>query len=103
MEKLVRFSYDKPWIIVLITALLTIALAVPALQLKIDVSSDRFMARDTPEKKRYEETKKIFGSDVLSFVYIRDSNLFTEKKLSRLRLMFEQLANLKGVEKAESL
>lgn len=51
MEKLVRFSYDKPWIIILITALLTIALAIPALQLKIDVSSDRFMARDTPEKK----------------------------------------------------
>jgi hypothetical protein len=103
MEKLVRFSYDKPWIIILITALLTIALAIPALQLKIDVSSDRFMARDTPEKKRYEETKKVFGSDVLSFVYVRDSDLFTEKKLSRLRLMFDQLANMKGVEKAESL
>ncbi|MDI6745067.1 MAG: MMPL family transporter [Thermodesulfovibrionales bacterium] len=103
MEKLVRFSYDKPWIIILITALLTIALAVPALQLKIDVSSDRFMARDTPEKKRYEETKKVFGSDVLSFVYIRDTELFTEKKLNRLRLMFDRLANLKGVEKAESL
>ena len=103
MEKLVRFSYDKPWIIILITALLTIALAIPAVQLKIDVSSDRFMARDTPEKKRYEETKKIFGSDVLSFVYVRDSNLFAEKKLNRLRLMFDQMANLKGVEKAESL
>jgi len=103
MEKLVRLSYDKPWTIILITALLTIALAIPAFQLKIDVSSDRFMARETLEKKKYEETKKVFGSDVLSFVYIRDNELFTEKKLNRLRSMFDRLANLKGVEKAESL
>ncbi len=103
MEKLVRLSYDRPWRILIITAILTVALAIPAVHLKIDVSSDRFMARNTPEKIKYEETKKVFGSDVLSFVYIRDNELFTEKKLNRLRPMFDELANLNGVEKAESL
>lgn len=103
MEKLVRLSYDRPWAVVLIVALITAGLIIPALNLKIDVSSDRFMARNSPEKRDYEETKKTFGSDVLSFVYIRDAELFTEKKAGRLRLMFDELANLNGVEKAESL
>ncbi|HAK89429.1 MAG: hypothetical protein A2077_06270 [Nitrospirae bacterium GWC2_46_6] len=103
MEKLVRLSYDRPWLIVVIVALITAALIYPAMHLKIDVSSDRFMARNSPEKVKYEETKKTFGSDVLSFVYIKDNELFSEKKLSRLRSMFDTLANMKGVEKAESL
>lgn len=103
MEKIVRLSYDRPWIVVIITAIITAVLAIPAISLHIDVSSDRFMAKGTPEKTKYEDTIKVFGSDVLSFIYIRDTELFTEKKLTRLRAMFDQLANLKGVEKAESL
>jgi predicted RND superfamily exporter protein len=103
MEKLVRLSYDRPWLIVAIVALITAALIYPAVNVKIDVSSDRFMARNSPDKIKYEETKKTFGSDVLSFVYIKDPQLFTEQKLQRLRSMFDELANLKGVEKAESL
>jgi len=103
MKKLVMWSYDRPWLIVAIVLVITAALIYPAMNLKIDVSSDRFMARNSPEKIKYEETKKTFGSDVISFVYIKDPQLFTQQKLQRLRSMFDTLANLRGVEKAESL
>ncbi|MBA4349131.1 MAG: hypothetical protein C0415_03970 [Thermodesulfovibrio sp.] len=101
--KIIKFSYDNPWIVLPLVLLITIALAIPATQLCINVSSDTFMEGNTPAKAEYEEAKKIFGSDILSFVYIRDPQLFTEKKLNRMRAMFDKLANMEGVEKAESL
>jgi predicted RND superfamily exporter protein len=101
--KIIKFSYDNPWIVLPLVLLITVALAIPATQLRIDVSSDKFMEENTPAKAEYEEAKKIFGSDILSFVYIKDSQLFTEKKLQRMRSMFDKLANMEGVEKAESL
>jgi predicted RND superfamily exporter protein len=104
MERIFYFAYDRARLMMVLFVAVTALLAIPAWrQFKLDVSPDGLMPRQTPMREGYESTKKVFGSDVLATVYVRDSKLFTYPKLAELRRIQDELTKIEGVEKTESL
>ncbi len=124
MSTLIRLSYRFWWIIILVCLGLTVAAVrqvvdiqvsrdpaggwprvtcKPTGKLKISVSADELMPKDTPLRLRYEEVKKTFGSDALAVVYVEDPELWTHEKLTRLQRLSEEAAKLEQVERVESL
>ncbi|MBW2117901.1 MAG: MMPL family transporter [Deltaproteobacteria bacterium] len=103
MQKLMRFSYNHPWLVIIFLAVvLTLAVfRIPGL--RIDPSAEGMMIRHDPARHLYEETVKSFGTDKISVIFIRDDKLFTPEKLKLLDDLVFDLENVPGVTRVESL
>ncbi|OPY86057.1 MAG: cAMP receptor protein [Smithella sp. PtaU1.Bin162] len=103
MGKLMLWSRKHPWLVILITAVLTIFSLYSARNLKVDVSTEGMMIEGDPAINYYHDTLKKFGTDNITVVYVRDQNLFTPEKLQKLEKLLFALQDIPGVSKAESL
>ncbi len=101
--KLLGFCYRWAWLVWIAAVLLAGLGAWEARSIKLNVSAEGLVPVDSPLRATYEETKKTFGSDYIVGVYVEDPDLFTLPKLRRLAGLAHQLAELPGVERAESL
>ncbi|RZB30431.1 MAG: uncharacterized protein SRB1_02711 [Desulfobacteraceae bacterium Eth-SRB1] len=103
MRKILQFGYEHPWIVVFIlsAACLFAAFQIPNLQQ--DPSMEGLMLENDPARLVYEDTRKTFGSDQISIVFVRDRDLFTPEKLEKLEKLVLALEELPGVTTVESL
>lgn len=69
--------------------ILLIALGIAAMfALKpLDVGMEGLLGEDAPENRRYEEFKKLFGSDEIILVLVRTDDVFAEQSLRRLKAL----------------
>ncbi|MBI4023354.1 MAG: MMPL family transporter [Verrucomicrobia bacterium] len=103
MKKLFLLSYDHPWMVLCLVVLLTGISGIFALRLRVDVSMDALIPMASSKIEGYEKAKKLFGSDVVAGVYVKDPALFTVARLQVLRQVYDDLIKIDGVEKTESL
>ena len=103
MRKLMHFSYSHPWIVLLIIFSISIFFAFQVDKLRQDPSAEGMMIDGDPDKLIYEETIKIFGTDKMSVIFIRDKKLFTPRKLKIIENLVYDLEDLPGSIKVESL
>lgn len=103
MKKILLFSYDHPLLVFGIIGLLTVCSGFFAVRIQMDVSHEALIPMGSPKTKEYDEAKKLFGSDIVAGVYVRDPALFTVAKLRILRQIYDELVKIHGVEKTESL
>jgi len=103
MRKLMRFSYNHPWsVLIFLAVILTLAvLRIP--HLRIDPSAEGMMVEHDPARHFYEDTVKTFGTDKISVIFVRDDKLFTPEKLKLLENLVFELENIPAVIGVESL
>lgn len=101
--KLLGFCYRWAALVWVVAILLAALGAYEARNIKLNVSAEGLVPQDSPLRATYEQTKKTFGSDYVVGVYVEDPELFTVPKLKRLAGLAHKLAELPGVERAESL
>lgn len=103
MNTLLHFGLRHRWITLALLVLITVATAPGLQMLRVDTSFDSLISDSDPTKVTYEAVKEEFGSDNTTIVYVRDPDLWTEKRLLDLEEMHFALEDLPFVEKVESL
>ncbi len=103
MRRLMLWSQEHPWLVVVIAAVITVFSLYSARNLKLDVSTEGMMIEGDPAIAYYHDTLEKFGTDNITVVYVRDKNLFTPEKLEKLEKLLFSLQDIPGVSKAESL
>jgi uncharacterized protein len=103
MKKLLLWSQNHPLYIVIILAIVSVASFQNLKHLRTDTTSDGMMVKGDPAKIIYNETLEKFGSDNITVVYVRDSELFTPAKLEVLQSLTYDLEDVDGISKVESL
>ncbi|MCD6296580.1 MAG: MMPL family transporter, partial [Deltaproteobacteria bacterium] len=103
MRKLMRFSYNHPWPVLIFLAVI-LALAILRIpDLRTDPSAEGMMVENDPARHFYRDTVKTFGTDRISVIFVRDDKLFTPEKLKLLDDLVFGLENVPGVTRVESL
>lgn len=86
------------------TVLGLVALATPfAARVRVDVSADNLIAKNSPQRTAHDAALAAFGSDEVAAVYAEDPELFGADRIRRLREINDALARLPFVQRAESL
>lgn len=103
MQRLMRFAYRNPWVVLALLALIT-ALAIPkALDIRIEASVQGMMTDDPGARRIYEQTIQTYGTDQVTVVYLESGELFTPDRLADIEELAYQLEGLPGVVRVESL
>lgn len=103
MQRLFRFSYQHAGLVFAVVLALTAWAVWLARGLQVNVSTDSLIPANSPLQYEYEKVVDEFGSDRLALVYVEDSHLFTEEKLTLLQGLVRQLRDLPAVERVDSL
>ncbi len=72
-------------------------------KLTVDTSFDSLIARDDPRRQVYQSVLTEFGSDDLSIVYVRDTQLWTPEKLARVEELQRAIKRIPLVNRVDSL
>ncbi len=97
------WSQRNPWLVLAIVAIATVFSLYSARNLKLDASTEGMMIEGDPALAYYHDTLAKFGTDNITVVYVRDKNLFTPEKLTKLEKLLFSLQDIPGVSKTESL
>ena len=72
-----QFSHAHPWIVLTLITGLSVLAAFQVPGLKQDPSAEGLTVQDDPARVIYEDTVKIFGTDKMTVIFIRDRELFS--------------------------
>jgi len=103
VQRLMRFAYARPWVVILILAVITAASLFVAKDLRIDPSVDGMMTDDPLARDFHERTVGTFGTDQVTVICLRDPDLFDPERLALIEELAYQLEGLPGVVRVESL
>ncbi len=108
MWRFLTFSHKHAIPVLVFTCLLTAIAGFLAKNLRLEVSSDQLLPRESPLREDYEASLADFGSDRIAAVYVEDANLFTPGPLKRLQELNDRLSDrkqegLSSVERVESI
>ena len=103
MKRLLNFSSNYPWLI-LITILVATAFAIPRLStLKIQISAESLTVEDDPAWIAQQKNLKQFGDSDITVVFFQDDELFSHSKLLVIKDVIESLAKLPEIQNITSL
>ena len=103
VTRLILWSRDHPNWVVLFLLIGSLAAVTQLGRLRVDTSLDGLTDPDDPARAFSDETRQRFGSDNITFVFVRDRRLFTPEKLAHLEELVLELEALPAVERVESL
>jgi hypothetical protein len=96
--RLVRFSVERPWTVLLLVGILTALLAVQFPKIIIDTDPENMLREDEPIRVFHDRVKKDFGIDELIVLgIVHDDGIFNPGSLEKIRRITEQVLRLKGV------
>ncbi len=97
-HKLVRFAVDHPKIVVIVSLLITIALAIPIPTAVIDTDPENMLNKDEPVRVINDRIKEEFNlADYLVVGFTGENDLLTEDFTERLSLLVERIEEMEGV------
>lgn len=103
IENLFTFGLNQRRLVAILVILVTIPLGYGVTRLEIDTSFNSLIPADEPEKLAYQSAMDEFGSDNKTIIYVRDKDLWTARKLSRLDRFVRELKELEHVYRVDSL
>jgi len=103
MRKLILWSQNHPWTVVVLMAVITLLALLKIPSVRVDASAEGMMKLNDPNQDFYKETLEKFGTDNITIIYVEDDALFTPEKLKALDDLHYALEELPGVAKVESL
>ena len=95
---------DRPWLALLLTAILVGALAWFIPRFELDASADSLLLEDDQDLRYFRETIERYGSDdYLVITYTARENLFLKSTLADLRALRAELLDLPNVSEVISM
>ena len=93
----------RPLLVIFATAVITIYFGWQLPNLSFKTSVYDLQIEDLPETARYNDFKKLFGSDEIIRVVIKSSNVFDPITFRKIELLDETAAKIEGVRRVISL
>jgi len=93
----------RPMLIILVAVLITAFLGYHASHFHIDSSVENLYDQNDPNKKYYEEVRKLFGSDDTGVIGLVAENVYTPATLEKIRRITAEVEKVDGVESVQSL
>ena len=94
----------RPWLAIIMIAIVTIGLAIQLPHLKIDASSDSLTLEFDEDLDYFREISKRYQSgDFLVVTYTAKDDLFSDKSLQHLTALRDELLTIEGVVSANSI
>ncbi|MBT5700673.1 MAG: MMPL family transporter, partial [Gammaproteobacteria bacterium] len=103
IEALFTLGLRQQRLITIIVIAITIPMFWGVTRLEIDTSFNSLIPADEPAKLAYQRAMDQFGSDNKTIIYIRDKQLWTAEKLTRLDGLVRALKDTKHVYRVNSL
>lgn len=103
MQRIFKFCHDHAWFVFFCIILVTAWSVWSARDIRVNVSTDELIPKDSETWTTYNKVRSEFGSDQLAVIYIEDQHLFKRDTLIRLNELVAQLRGIEGVERVESL
>ena len=110
MKSILRISSTHPWLVLLVTLVLTVLAASRIVDLRtgeprleIDPSPNRFLPAKDEGKIFYDFVRKAFGSDETLLVVLGADDVFTRENLERIARMTQRISEIDGVHHVVSL
>ncbi len=102
-ERILHFGLNNRLISFVIIVLITFATANGLTRLEMDAGYNSLIDPTSPEKKVYDESVEMFGSDYMTLIYLRDEKLFTTERLADIEELTYAIQDLEFVEKVDSI
>jgi uncharacterized protein len=103
MKRFNHLIVQWPKLTLLLGLLLTSFLAYHAWHLRIDSSAENLYAQNDPNRKYYEEMRKLFGSDDTGVIGLVTENVYTPATLEKIKRITAEVEKVGGVESVQSL
>ena len=103
IREMFEWTLHRPLLVIFTTAIITglFGWQLPNLSFKTSVYD--LQIEDLPETERYNDFKKLFGSDEIIRIVIKSSNVFDPVTFRQIELLGETAAKIKGVRRVISL
>jgi predicted RND superfamily exporter protein len=102
-KEMMEWTLRKPFVVIAITLAITLFFVWQIRNLSFKTSIYDLQIEDLPETTRYEEFKKLFGSDEIIRIVIKAENIFDSATYIKIEKLVEQAAQIDGVRRVISL
>ena len=102
-KELLDWTLRRPLVVILIILAITLFFAWQIRNLSFKTSIYDLQIEDLPETVRYEEFKKLFGSDEIIRVVVKGENVFDSQTFGKIEELAEKAAQIDGVRRVISL
>ena len=89
--------------VALFLLLVTAVVGAGMQRLQIDTGIDSLIPADDPSRLVYQKVMGEFGTDNKTIIYIKDPNLWTPEKLTRIEELHLAIEKIDGVSRVDSL
>src|SRR5262245_49190997 len=103
MERLSRLIVYRPWLVLVLIALLTGFFAYYARQIRIDSSVESLLPAGDSEKLYYDEVRQLFGRDDVGVIGIITDNVYTPETFQKIHRLSTDIKKIPEVKNALSL
>jgi len=103
IESIFSFALTRRRLVATLVFLITLPLGYGINFLSIDTSFNSLIPADEPDRLAYQSAMDEFGSDNRTIIYIKDNDLWTTRKLTRLDRLVRDLNQLDHVYRVDSL
>ncbi len=103
MQQVCMLGYKHRVPVTLFILIVTLFAAVGMQKLQIDTGIDSLIPVDDPARQIYQKVMGEFGTDNKTIIYIKDKNLWTPEKLTRLEQLHLAIEKLDGVTRVDGL
>jgi hydrophobe/amphiphile efflux-3 (HAE3) family protein len=102
-KKMLEWTLRRPLVVISIILAITLFFAWQIRNLSFKTSIYDLQIEDLPETTRYEDFKKLFGSDEIIRVVVKGENVFDALTVRKIEQLAENAAQIDGVRRVISL
>jgi predicted RND superfamily exporter protein len=102
-KEILEWTLRRPLVVIAIILAVTLFFAWQIRHLSFKTSIYDLQIEDLPETARYEDFKKLFGSDEIIRVVAKDGNVFDAPTFRKIEQLAENVAQIDGVRRVISL
>ena len=102
-KEILEWTIRKPLVVISIILVITLFFAWQIRHLSFKTSIYDLQIEDLPETARYEDFKKLFGSDEIIRVVVKCENVFDSLTFRKIEQLAENAAQIDGVRRVISL
>jgi len=102
-KEMLEWTLRKPFVVIAIILAITLFFAWQIRHLSFKTSIYDLQIKDLPETARYEDFKKLFGSDEIIRVVVKADNVFDPLTFRKIEQLAENAAQIDGIRRVISL
>src|SRR3990172_1117826 len=103
MDAAYRAIVRAPWLVLVVVAAITAALALGALRLRVDSSVSTLLPRGDPAEQFYDSIVERFGDDEIDVIGIVADDVLAATTLEKIATLTKRAAAIAGVASGISL